>query len=52
MPVALTSLQEEAASFKARKRTLRGNEIFNIENSATRGARILAELATLMKNKA
>ena len=52
LPAALASLQEEATSLKARMRTLRGNKFYNIGDSATRGAEILAGLATGMKNQA
>ena len=52
LPAALASLQEKVTSLKARLRTLRGNKFYNIGDSATRGAEILAELATRMKNHA
>ena len=51
LPAALASLQEEATSLKTRLRTLRGNK-FLIGDSATRGAEILAKLATRVKNQA
>lgn len=52
MPAALASLQEDAPSFQARMRELRGRRFYHIGTSAKRGAKILAELAARMKNQA